>query len=233
MTDYSTYHRVMSWEADAFDAGKPTSVHRLQQLFEQSNHLLDSQLQTRVSFASPGAIGGVGAGWPPPPTAVIHNGFRLLFSWTVPWRVLTYGASAPALARPIVMAAGSMLDANEYVTSVEIGVTMQPDAAAPKNIGSGVIKRWSSSPISATTITLAFEDTSDISAANLIAYPPESTTRLVRSVEKDDSGTAYASNASLVMVRFNAWMKANFSGGEDWVTPPGFLSHLYVREGAR
>ncbi len=227
MTDYSSYHRVMRWEPGVFDATAPTSVHRLQQLFEQANHLLDSQLQTRISFSCQSA------GWSPSSYAEEHTGYRLLQSFLVPWRVLTYGENAPALARPIVMAAGMMFDYNELVTSIELGITMQPADSTPKMSGSNIIMRWLSSPISATTPTIGIESTADIPPAKLVSFPPEVTTKVIKSREKNDAGSLYTSATNLVMVRFNAWMKANFSDGEEWLIPPGFLSNLYVREGAR
>jgi len=227
MTSYSSQY-FQQWETDAFDGDKPTSVHRLQQVFDHSNHLLDSYLQHRVSFAVPFVGWAVNSFLCP----YVEGDRRLILTWVVPWRVLSYGTPAPAIARPVILLGGYMSGTNEYVTGLRFSVTMQPATGIPR-YGSGYIKRWDAPLMSDLTQTAVIQSTDDISEEKLLEFSPDALRRSVASRDRNDSGTSYGSTVGIVMVRFSAWVKAEFSGGTDWEDAPAYLSHFSAREGAR
>lgn len=232
MTEYSRLNRFILNEPDAFDSEWPTSVHRMRTLFDNANHALDSHLQQRVSITSSGfAI-------PPPVTGIFDGLHRLVATMEVPWRILSYAndefTASHQLARPVVEMSGRMFDANEYIDAVQFSLSMQPANDAPRRVGSTVIKRWDASVTSNTTVTNLIQSTDDITAANLINFAPGSrNVRSVRSIEQDSAGDTYDTRLSLTMVRFSVWVKPSWDGGEDWATPPCFLSSLCIREAAR
>lgn len=230
MTTYSQNHKVMRYESDAFDAGWPTSVHRIHQLFDNANHLLDSQLQTRISVAFSNA------GWPLLDVMPFDGNYRLFQSFVVPWRVLTYGADAPALARAVVGLSGMISDVNEYVESVEFAVSMQSaQQATPRLYGRTIVGRWLASvPVTATTATAAIGSYTDLPEASRQANTPDTCERTIPTRDLDEAGDLYSGVLRTVMVRFNVWGKINWDGlGIDWVVPPAYYSHFFVREGAR